>query len=121
MGPWRPRQRPLLLLLGRGPAAALMQRLDPRLRYLVTPEALEALEEQQGEGGGEDGGSDSDSDAGAPVVSTLSGISLQVRSCPLTRSHSVALSVSLYLCEEESIPTDASGCFSRADQQTSSV
>ena len=101
-----------------------MQRLDPRLRYLVTPEALETLEEQGGdEGEGEDGGngngSDDDSDGGGALVSTLSGISLQVRSCPHPRPYgSVALHVNLSLFRL----TDASVAAPvPTDQRTSSV
>jgi len=63
-----------------GPVASIMQRLDPRHRYLVTDEALQDLEEQQQHGAEEDGGgSDSDSDdCRSPMVSSLSSISLKV-------------------------------------------
>lgn len=62
-----------------GLAGELLRRLDPRLRYLVTTDALQSLEQAEGLDSIPSAVDDCDDDGdGLPLVATLSGIDLQV-------------------------------------------
>jgi hypothetical protein len=99
-----------------GMAAELMQRLDPRLKYLVTQEALTTLEDDISEGGGDDCPATENEDDGEEeegMFTTLSGVKLQVSSLLISHIKQANGNAGWQSCETSNLQqNDASPVYS---------